>query len=692
VKVGKLRKWRNKFISLTVTAFLIPVLRIFFLEDAIKKGPEAAVVVILGVLGVSLLIFEGRIRRRLKLSPKLGVEQVPNETPERHAARELAAEVQRQWEKEARRRGLVTEPPLMQIGWSLDPERTQAGLDTALVEELRVHDRRTPSVDALAEFFRTIGPPKILVLLGEAESGKSVAAVLLTLGLLKYRAETAPVPVLFTLASWDPSLRLSDWLKQRLTEEYPWLRAKEDYGDDAAERLLRRGLVLPILDGLDELPKDKQAGVIAAIKESSLLLPGLALTCRIEDYEDVERTEYLRGAVVIRLARMTPEQTSSYLRNAESPKYRARWDRVIAELQTNPAGPLASALSSPLMVALAHEVYEDAESQPEELLKLGDRVAIEAHLLDAFVPALFPARPDPDRTGGRWRVVDARRWLGQLAAGMERRNDTDLRWWELSADARPATSILAGLVAAATAMLSVGLAVGVLFEPYVGVIVGGVTATALGVICAVNKPPKPSEIQVKLTGNVLSALMSGLTIGVIVMAVGTVVRGAGFGLAAGLVFGMPIGVLYGLTKPDATPREMSPRYLLRRDLYVGLTYGAAYGIPAGVVGWLLSNNALIALVLGFACALAGGLLYGPIWIVALRSSKVGVVAFVHLALATLWLAPRRKLPWHVMKFLADAHELGVLRQVGGVYQFRHYRLQKALAGSTTGVGGGHPPA
>ena len=690
MKVSKLRKWRNKVVSLLVTAFLIPVMRIYFLEDAIQKGPELAIVLVLGVLGVSLLIFEGRIRRRLKLQPKAGVEEIPNETPLRHAARELAAGVKGQWEKEAKRRGLASEPPLMQIGWSVDPERTQEGPIDDVGDRLSTGDPRTRSVDSLAELFQTIGPSRTLVVLGAGESGKSAAAVILTLGLLKGRSEGAPVPVLFSLASWDPALRLSDWLKRRLVEDYPWLRAKEDYGEDAAGELLRGGLVLPILDGLDEIPKENRAGVITAIKDSSLPLPGLALTCRIEEYEDVERRTPLRGAVVVRLARMTPGQASRYLRNAESPKFRARWDRVLNELRANPAGPLASALSSPLMVTLAHEVYQAADSQPDELLNLGDRAATEAYLLEAFLAVVFPARADPDRTGGRWRVADARRWLGQLAAGMERRNDTELRWWDVSAHARPVTSILAGLVAAATAMLSVGLAVSVLFDPRVGVVVGGAVAIALGVICAANKPPKPSEIQVKLTGNLLSALISGLTIAVIVTAIGTVVRGAAFGLAAGPVFGLPIGVLYGLTKPDATPREMNPRFLLRRDLYVGLTYGAAYGLPATVVGWLISHDAVLAAALGVGCALAGGLLYGPIWVLALRSSKVGVVAFVHLALAILWFAPQRKLPWRLMEFLEDAHELGVLRQVGGVYQFRHGRLQKALAEIGASLEGGRP--
>jgi hypothetical protein len=32
-----------------------------------------------------------------------------------------------------------------------------------------------------------------------------------------------------------------------------------------------------------------------------------------------------------------------------------------------------------------------------------------------------------------------------------------------------------------------------------------------------------------------------------------------------------------------------------------------------------------------------------------------------------------------MSFLADAHQRGVLRQAGAVYQFRHVELQRRLA-------------
>jgi hypothetical protein len=48
-------------------------------------------------------------------------------------------------------------------------------------------------------------------------------------------------------------------------------------------------------------------------------------------------------------------------------------------------------------------------------------------------------------------------------------------------------------------------------------------------------------------------------------------------------------------------------------------------------------------------------------------------------ITTGWLAARGKLPWRLAAFLSEAHDLQILRQRGGAYQFRHARLQDHLA-------------
>jgi hypothetical protein len=48
-------------------------------------------------------------------------------------------------------------------------------------------------------------------------------------------------------------------------------------------------------------------------------------------------------------------------------------------------------------------------------------------------------------------------------------------------------------------------------------------------------------------------------------------------------------------------------------------------------------------------------------------------------LSVIWFAMRGRTPLRLMRFLDDAHQRGVLRQAGAVYQFRHARLQDRLA-------------
>ena len=63
-----------------------------------------------------------------------------------------------------------------------------------------------------------------------------------------------------------------------------------------------------------------------------------------------------------------------------------------------------------------------------------------------------------------------------------------------------------------------------------------------------------------------------------------------------------------------------------------------------------------------------------------RRGKAGAVAFVHLALAILVLAPKHNLPRRVMHLLEEAHKCGILRrQAGGTYEFRHANIAAAVA-------------
>ncbi|MEV4070041.1 hypothetical protein [Nonomuraea fuscirosea] len=75
--------------------------------------------------------------------------------------------------------------------------------------------------------------------------------------------------VLLSAARWDSQThpRLQDWLTAGLAMDYPALLA-EGLGPDIPETLVARGEVLPVLDGLDELPDQARADMLTALNRS----------------------------------------------------------------------------------------------------------------------------------------------------------------------------------------------------------------------------------------------------------------------------------------------------------------------------------------------------------------------------------------------------------------------------------------
>ena len=79
-------------------------------------------------------------------------------------------------------------------------------------------------------------PVKQLVVLGEPGAGKTVLAILLTLGLLAARTPGDPTPVLLSLTSWNPRRdHPHTWLARRLLEEYPGLGNTRAYGPECRD-------------------------------------------------------------------------------------------------------------------------------------------------------------------------------------------------------------------------------------------------------------------------------------------------------------------------------------------------------------------------------------------------------------------------------------------------------------------------
>src|SRR5437660_6607925 len=223
------------------------------------------------------------------------------------------------------------------------------------------------ALDSLAGSYRQI-PSGRLVVLGRAGSGKTVLMLRFVLNYLETRTAAEPVPVIFSLGSWDPTTtELRDWLTAQLLRDYPSLVANAPGRSSQAAALVETGRILPVLDGFDEIAQGLRRDALDALRPTPL---PLLLTRPTAEYRKVvAASNVLTSAAGIELVDLTPTDLINYLpRTTRLPV----WDRVLDELRDRPDTPasvnLAAALSTPLMVVLARAVYRDTPGYHPDIL------------------------------------------------------------------------------------------------------------------------------------------------------------------------------------------------------------------------------------------------------------------------------------------------------------------------------------
>ena len=590
--------------------------------------------------------------------------------------------------------------------------------------------------DHLADLFAQL-PSRRLVVLGRAGAGKTIVASRFVLTLLDRRAADGaePVPVLLSAGSWNPSAAsLRAWAAGQLADDYPVLAQRDVQGVTFAARLLDTRRIMLVLDGLDEISARLQPEAIRQINAGLGKGDWFMLTSRPDEYAAaVAASDVLTAGAVIQLRDLTAEDVAAYLpltaRKERPGTTRTKWHPAVARLR-RPGGSIAAtalraALSTPLMVALARACYSDTDADPAELIVNtpatgADADLVRAHLenrlLADFIPAVY-AQAGQDRGDASppsWRAADALLWLRFLAAHLDRLQTQNLAWWQLSrAVPRPVIILVTSTGVALPTLLAVGLcrwtahwtAAGATIWTGGGLVFVVLSGLVAGVLAATGGAmrPAPSRMQLRFRGQlrrVLGFLATQLfgwraaawigTWAATGFASGLIVRftlrnssGMVSGTVAGLIVGFGLWFIVALVQGLAVivdPAEAAgPADLLRSDRATGLRQGLITGI---------FGAALIVAVLwqqfDYSYHLvSGGLFLVPAWALAVLAATgmwvlPGMVWGPWL-IARAWLALRGRLPWNVMAFLDDAHRRGILRQAGGVYQFRHARLQHYLA-------------
>jgi hypothetical protein len=560
----------------------------------------------------------------------------------------------------------------------------------------------------------------------DAGTGKTVLALALLLGLARERTSDEPVPVRLTAASW-PGTTMRQWLHTHLTGVYQ-LNSRD------AELLLDAGLVLPVVDGLDEMDAGSAPGYTSRAAELLRAVDRferggtqcpVVVTCRRGHYQALVEADVRPQPVVeLALARIDAARARDYLLRsvAATDVGRERWQPVLAALEEyTSAGPpmresataaeshtaLAAALDTPWRLTLAATVFQertpdgDYTRDPADLLALAEQGRLHDHLLDRYIGAAVAVsrhgpdasapvapgrkrrRPQLDADLVRSRLATLARYLDANAGTATRPprtvagrtlSSTDLILHELWPLGGP------GRVRWAEGALSV-LLVFVLLAPlalsdahYLALALGLLPFAVLAVRDRAWPQPRRMDLRRLHTHTGLRVLVGGLGV--------VLVGGLGTGLGAGLGYVLVLGSVFtvllseGATAPRKHEPVTSPRDLLRGDLVARLVGGLGTGLVVGFGVGLLGRPEY-GLVAAVAVAVVFWILLGLTDGAVNGDVSTGghaVVRYLALLLCT-----RGRLPWRLGRFLEDCYQLGILRVAGTAWQFRHRELQDRLA-------------
>jgi hypothetical protein len=656
--------WRDGVIALAL--FLLPWVSALFVVQ-LRHHLDAGVLAILVVasLGLPALWITWAAYRGPRRPIGLGTKK---------AADQLAIAVGVECAAEAHVRRLDAPYPLPVSWTAADPALSGAWDSTWPVTPDDLAGEGDEIVDVLTRV-----PSRRLVVLGEPGAGKTMLMIRLVLKLLASRASGGRVPILVSVASWNPKAQdLRSWLRAQLLIDHPALAVAppaERPEATQAEALLASGLILPILDGLDEIPEEVRGLAISQINDT--LRPGeyVVVTCRTRQYLHAVRPRdgtqvTFTGAAAIQLRPLRADDVRRYLcDDAADSAAKTRWENAFQMLEAE--APTWRALSTPLMVGLARAIYTPRPGElagslrdPVELSNpdLADRTAVEFILLDGLIPAVYPQEP-----ADGWNAQDAEGSLVFLARHLEYTiRGPELAWWQL---ARSTPRIVTGLATGLIAWLLTGLAIEI----------------ALVIITAVSAAFGLRWLPVPTVG---MAAVTGLKL-------------APFGGVACLLGEVTAAV----AASDDQPLGVRPRWIFRGRAVSRAAVGAMVGLMVGVAAWfwyqpwLAVCFGILAAVLAMVSGQRAHWLGTSLELRAVPVAGIVVGAMVGLTFGVVTgvlardyaVGLRWGITWGVLAGLAAAAGIilmrpnGVRRGRGTHWNLRMGSLAAAMAGSLAAV-------
>ncbi|MEU8205449.1 NACHT domain-containing protein [Streptosporangium sp. NPDC049046] len=559
------------------------------------------------------------------------------------------------------------------------------------------------SLGRIVDYFCGFTPSR-LVITGDPGSGKTVLVIELILALLKGRADNAPVPVRLSAAALDtsrpPETAVREWLIGHLIQTYQVPKS-------SARALVAARMVLPVIDGLDEMDTAKDPSYASrgaqTVRACNAYLDGAAkasmvLTCRSRQYQALEKShEWVREAAHVELRPVGLPKARAFLSERVSDD--SRWQSVLTAMRRGGNRPLAAALSTPWRLTLAAMVYDQRDPEtgaylrdPGELTMatLDTQHKIRDHLLSLLIPAVTTVNRSP------YSAHHVHRWLSSLARYLNANTPTESRPIRM-VGGRP-------LSAYDLALHELWPLAGVRLPRALTAIFSALPSFALGIYVYSTSSPRPEITKIsvsicfmliqfcitwtffwpstykirlpslltptgrlRVTLGIALGLIGGLASAVLYKATGDALNWLTLTLGSGLGGGLSVGLIAGLMARDYSPTR--PHKVAGSSIVAGLASGLAIGLMLLLI--ILPTGKHEDLTTTLAVGLFAGLTLG-----FLR----GLAGWRYVALL---LCTRRWntewLPWRLGIFLDRCYKMGLIRIAGSAYQFRHRELQEYLA-------------
>lgn len=583
-----------------------------------------------------------------------------------------------QWHTETIIRGMNNPDPLS-LEWksakyvAVDSQFKPMNLAGELIPHAQGNRGVSAVNDITMTFKRASGR---LVLLGAPGSGKTAIAVHL---ITSITGATHPSPAaLLPLSSWHCEKQsFHEWVLSRLADDYPLVPEEGKTRNQMTEQLkhlIKSGKFVLVLDGLDELPTELRSKALRRLNEQ-LDSERILMTCRSAEYRKVGGA--LSKAAVIEIQPLKHGKVRDYLESVSNTSGRAQdWKPVLTELASNPTGPLARALQTPLMVWLARTVFSETAEPPSYLVardEYGRRLfrtpaAIENYLLDRVISATYAKSMVDGLPYRRVSQRSAQRWLTFLAVHLANLDTYDLALWHLH---RSMNKMSKFLVYGCAFGIAIGLPGTLLYNLKFGLSFGLTTGISAGSAAAYAGPAEPPYGE-RIEESSLEKYRSGISFTVGLWFASGLAATTSLGLHAGLlIWGWEavaaaaaggLTVLLSMTKIDTQNKQAStPEIVLCLSRRVTGIWALIFGALLGL--GMRASEGIYAAVVAALIGVLGAVLAN---------------AWGGFAATRGYFAVRRQLPWRLMRFLAEAHQRGILRQVGAIYQFRHATIQDRL--------------